>query len=43
MEEAEFVNLKNNIISYLTKISSEKIKTKLKMFKIESSKHLSES
>ena len=42
-KEAKFVNFKNNIISDLTKIISEKIKTELKAFKIESSKHLSES
>ena len=42
-KEARFVNFKNNIISDLTKIISEKIKTELKAFKIESSKHLSES
>ena len=42
-KEAKFVNFKNNIISNLTKIMSEKIKTELKIFKIESSKHLSES
>ena len=42
-KETKFVNFKNNIISYLTKIISEKIKTELKTFKIESSKHLSES
>ena len=42
-KEAKFINFKNNIISDLTKIISEKIKTELKMFKIESSKHLSES
>ena len=42
-KEAIFVNFKNNIISDLTKIISEKIKTELKLFKLESSKHLSES
>ena len=42
-KEAKFINFKNNIISDLTKIISEKIKKELKMFKIESSKHLSES
>ena len=42
-KEAKFVNFENNIISDLTKIISEKIKTELKTFKIESSKHLSES
>ena len=42
-KEAKFVNFKNNIISNLTKIMSQKIKTELKIFKIESSKHLSES
>ena len=38
-KETKFVNFKNNIISYLTKIISEKIKTELKTFKIESPKH----
>ena len=42
-KEAKFLNFKNNIISNLTKIISKKIKTELKIFKIESSKHLSES
>ena len=42
-KEARFVNFKNNIISDLTKIISEKIKTELKTFKIESLKQLSES
>ena len=42
-KEAKFVNFKNNIISDLTKIISEKIKTELKTFKIESLKQLSES
>ena len=42
-KEAKFVNFKNNIISDLTKIISKKIKIKLKIFKIELSKHLSES
>ena len=41
-KEAKFVNFKNNIISDLTKIISEKIKTELKTFKIESLKQLSE-
>ena len=39
-KEAKFVNFKNNIISDLTKIISEKIKTELKTFKIESSESL---
>ena len=34
-KEVKFVKFKNNIISYLTKIISKKIKTKLKTFKIE--------
>ena len=42
-KETNFVNFKNNIISDLRKIISEKIKTELKIFKIESSEHLSES
>ena len=42
-KEAKFVNFKNNIISDLTKIISEKIKTEQKTFKIESLKQLSES
>ena len=42
-KEAKFVNFQNNIISDLTKIISKKIKVELKAFKIESSKHLSES
>ena len=42
-KETKFVNFKNNIISDLTKIISEKIKTELKAFKIESLKQLSES
>ena len=42
-KEAKFVNFKNNIISDLTKIISEKIKAELKTFKIESLKQLSES
>ena len=42
-KEAKFVNFKKNIISNLAKIISEKIKTELKISKIESSKHLSES
>ena len=42
-KEAKFVSFKNNIISDLTKIISEKIKTELKTFKIESLKQLSES
>ena len=42
-KEAKFVNFKNNIISDLTKLISEKIKTELKIFKIELPKHLSES
>ena len=42
-KEAKFVNLKSNIISDLTKIISEKLKTELKIFKIGLSKHLSES
>ena len=42
-KEAKFVNFKNNIISDLTKIISEKIKTELKTFKTDSLKELSES
>ena len=42
-KEAKFVDFKNNIFPDLTKMISEKIKTELKIFKIESSKHLSES
>ena len=42
-KEAKFVNFKNNFISDLTKIISEKIKTELKAFKIESLKQISES
>ena len=42
-KEAKFLNCKNNIISDLTKIISEKIKRELKTFKIESSKHLPKS
>ena len=42
-KEAKFLNFKNNIIPNLTKIISKKIKTELKIFKIETSKHLSES
>ena len=42
-KEAKFVNFKNNIISDLTKIISEKIKTELKTFKTETLKQLSES
>ena len=42
-KEVKFVNFKNNIICDLTKIIREKNKTELKIFKIESSKHLSES
>ena len=42
-KKAKFTNFKNNIISDLTKIISEKIKTEVKIFKTESSKHLSES
>ena len=42
-KEAKFVTFKNNTISDLTKIISENIKTGLKLFKIESSKDLSES
>ena len=34
-KEVKFVKFKNNIISYLTKIISKKIKTELKTFKIE--------
>ena len=40
---ANFVNFKNNIISDPTKIIFEKNKTELKIFKIKSSKNLSES
>ena len=42
-KEAKFINFKNNIIFDLTKIIREKMKTELKIFKTESSKHLSES
>ena len=42
-KEAKFANFKYNIISDLTKIVNEKIKTELKTFKIESLKQLSES
>ena len=42
-KEARFVNFKNNIISDLTKIISEKIKTELKTFKTDSLRELSES
>ena len=42
-KEAKFANFKYNIISDLTKIINEKIKTELKTFKIESLKQLSES
>ena len=42
-KEAKFANFKNNVISDLTKIISEKIKTELKVFEVESPKHLSES
>ena len=42
-KKAYFVNFKNNIVFDLTKIISEKIKTELKMYEIESWKHLSES
>ena len=41
-KEAKFANFKYNIISDLTKIINEKIKTELKTFKIESLKQLSE-
>ena len=41
-KEANFVNFKSNIIANLTKIISEKIKMKLKTFKIQLPKHLSE-
>ena len=40
---ARFVNFKKNIISKLTKIISEKIKTELSTFKTDSLKELSES
>ena len=36
-KKAKFTNFKNNIISDLTKIISEKIKTEVKIFKTESS------
>ena len=39
----KFRKFKNNIISDLTKIINEKIKTELKTFKTESLKELSES
>ena len=42
-KEARFVNFKNNIISELTKVISEKIKTELKTFKTDLLKELSES
>ena len=42
-KEAKFVNFKNNIISNLTKIISEKIKTEVKIFNSESFKHLPQS
>ena len=42
-KEAKFPIFKNNIISVLTKVISKIIKTELKIFKIGSSKHLSES
>ena len=42
-KEARFVYFENNIISDLTKIISEKIKTELKIFKADSLKELSES
>ena len=41
-KESKLFNFKNNIISDLAKIISEKIKTELKTFKIESLKQLSE-
>ena len=42
-KEAKFVNIKNNIMPDISKIISEKIKSELNIFKIESAKHLSES
>ena len=42
-KEARFVNFKNNIISDLTKIISEKIKTELQTFKTDLLRELSES
>ena len=42
-KQAKFVNFKNNMISDQSKIISKKIKTELKIFKIESPKHVSES
>ena len=42
-KKAKFPIFKNNIISVLTKVISKIIKTELKIFKIGSSKHLSES
>ena len=42
-KEVRFVNFKNNIISDLTKIISEKIKTELQTFKTDSLKELSGS
>ena len=42
-KEARFVNFKNNIISDVTKIISEKIKTELQTFKTDSLRELSES
>ena len=42
-KEAKVINFKNIIISDLTKIISKIIKAELKIFKLESPKHLSES
>ena len=42
-KKARFVNFKNNIISDLTKIISENIKTELKTFKTDSLREYSES
>ena len=42
-KEAKFVNFKNNITSYISKIIRKKIKSELNIFKRESAKHLSES
>ena len=41
-EESKFVCSKNNFISNPTKTTSKRTKTELNIFKIESSKHLSE-
>ena len=41
-KESKFVYSKNNFISDLTKTTSKRTKIELKIFKIESPKHLSE-